>query len=118
LLRKTEFLELCEEAFALDPTEEGKRFYKLFKVKNAQGYKVVNVLEVLSVLILLADFGQTNEKDLMHNAEMIEHKINLMLILFDLRDSAQVNVVEVMIMSRTVIQGFHKVYPNIKFFQN
>ena len=52
----------------------------------------------------------------MHNAEMIEHKINLMLILFDLRDSAHVNVVEVMIMSRTVIQGFSKVYPNIKFF--
>jgi hypothetical protein len=54
----------------------------------------------------------------MHNAEMIEHKINLMLILFDLRDSAQVNVVEVMIMSRTVMQGFSKVYPNIKFFSN
>ena len=109
---------MVEDAFGLDPTDEGKRFYKLFKVKNAQGYKVVNVLEVLCVLILLADFGQTNEKDLMHNAEMIEHKINLMLILFDLRDSAQVNVVEVMIMSRTVMQGFSKVYPSIKFFSN
>jgi hypothetical protein len=52
----------------------------------------------------------------MHNAELIEHKINLMLILFDLRDSAQINVVEVMIMARTVMQGFSKLYPHLKFF--
>jgi len=54
----------------------------------------------------------------MHNAELIEHKLNLMLILFDLRDQAKINVVEVMIMSRTVMQGFSKLYTNIKFFQN
>lgn len=79
---------MVQEALNLDPVDEGKRFYKLFRVRNSQGFKVVNVLEILSVLILLADFGQSNEKDLMHNAELIEHKINLMLILFDLRDSA------------------------------
>ena len=118
LMRKKEFLEMAQEALNLDPADEGKRFYKLFRVRNAQGYKVVNVLEIISVLILLADFGQSNEKDLMHNAELIEHKINLMLILFDLRDSAKVNVVEVMIMARTVMQGFAKLYPHLKFFQN
>ena len=64
---------------------------------------MVNVLEVLSVMVLLSEFGQSNEKDLMHNAELIEHKLNLMLILFDLRDQAKINVVEVMIMSRTVM---------------
>ena len=80
----------------------------MFKVRNPQGRKVVNVLEILSVLILHSEFGQTNEKDLMHNSELIEHKMNLMLILFDLRDNAKINVVEVMIMARTVMQGFAK----------
>ena len=89
--------------FDLDPQDEGKRLYKLFKVKNPQGYKVVNVLEILSILIMLSNFGQYNEKDLLHNSELIEHKINLMLILFDLRDSGKVNVVEIMIMARTVL---------------
>ena len=117
-LRKDQFLELASQQFGLEAADEGKRLYKLFKRKNLQGTKVVNVLELMAVLVLHSDFGQTNEKDLMHNAELIEHKMNLMLILFDLRDSAKVNVVEVMIMARTVMQGFAKLYPSVKFFQN
>ena len=103
ILKKQQFLEMCQKEFGLDSTDEGKRLYKMFKVRNPQGRKVVNVLEILSVLILHSEFGQTNEKDLMHNSELIEHKMNLMLILFDLRDSAKINVVEVMIMARTVM---------------
>lgn len=44
--------------------------------------------------------------------------MNLLLILFDLRGSNKMNVIEIMIMARTVFQGFSKVYPGIKFFQN
>ena len=55
---------------------------------------------------------------MVHNSELIEHKINLMMILFDLREENKVNVVEVMLLARTVLQGFSKVYPNVKFFQN
>lgn len=55
---------------------------------------------------------------MLHNAELIEHKMNLMLILFDFRDESKANVVEVMIMARTVMQGFSKLYPNVKFFKN
>ena len=108
---------MCHKEFGLDASDEGKRLYKMFQVKNPQGKKVVNVLEILAVLILHSDFGQTNEKDLLHNSELIEHKMNLMLILFDLRDTAKVNVVEVMIMCRTVMQGFAKMYPTVKFFK-
>lgn len=79
---------------------------------------MVNALEIISILILLSNFGQYNEKDPIHNSELVEHKMNLMLILFDLRDSNKVNVVEVMIMARTVMQGFAKMYPGVKFFQN
>lgn len=61
------------------------------------------MLEVLSVIVLLANFGQSNDKDMIHNSELIEHKINLMLILFDLRDECKMNVVEVMLLSRTVL---------------
>ena len=70
----------------MDPTDEGKKLYKMFKVKNPQGNKVVNLLEVMSTIILLSNFGQSNEQDLLHNSELIEHKINLMLILFDFRE--------------------------------
>ena len=118
LMRKKQFLELAEQVFGLPPQDDGKRLYKLFKVKNPQGQKVINVLEIISVLIMLANFGQHNENDLMHNSELIEHKINLLLVLFDLRESSKMNVVEIMVMARTVMQGFAKLYPSIKFFQN
>jgi len=103
LVTKKEFLVIAEDVFKLDPAEEGKKLYKLFKVKNSQGVKVVNMLELLSVIVLLTNFGQSNERDLMHNSELIEHKINLMLILFDLRNEQKVNVVEIMLMARTVL---------------
>ena len=80
---------------------------------------MVNALEVISILILLAKFGdqdQSNDPD--QASELIEHKINLLLILFDMRDSGKVNVVEIMIMARTTMQGFAKMYPKISFFQN
>jgi hypothetical protein len=118
LMKKKEFLAMVHEVFGLEPAEDGKKLYKMFRVRNPQGVKVVNVLEVLSTLILNADFGHTNEKDLLHNAELIEHKMNLILILFDFRESARVNVVEVMIMARTIMQGFAKLYPQVKFFSN
>ena len=118
LLRKKEFLNLAEQVFGLSPAEDGKRLFKLFKVKNQQDEKVINVLEIVSVLILLSQFGQYNENDLMFNSELVEHKINLLLVLFDLRESNKMNVVEIMVMARTVMQGFSKLYPNVKFFQN
>jgi len=118
LLKKKEFLVLATDIFKLDPQDEGKKLWKLFKVKNKQGVKVINILEVICVLILLANFGQSNERDLMHNSELIEHKINMLLILFDLRSECKANVVEIMLMSRTVLQGFSKLYPNVKFFQH
>jgi len=52
---------------------------------NGKRAKLINALEFLTALILLADFGESSSSDLLHNAELIEHKINLMLILFDLR---------------------------------
>lgn len=61
LLKKKEFLALAQSVFGLDPADEGKKLYKMFKVRNPQGSKMVNVLELISVMILHADFGHTNE---------------------------------------------------------
>ena len=74
------------------------------KVKNPRREKVINVLELMAVLILLSDFGQVNfyKDNLIHNSELVEHKINLLLILFDLRSTNKMNVVEIMIMARNV----------------
>lgn len=44
--------------------------------------------------------------------------MNLLLILFDMRESSKANVVEIMIMARTVMQGFSRLYPTVKIFSN
>ena len=80
--------------------------------------KLINSLEFLTALILLADFGESSNSDLQHNAELIEHKINLMLILFDLRQQSKINIAEVIIMLRTSLQALSKVYPTVGFFKN
>lgn len=80
--------------------------------------KMINALEFLTALILLADFGESSQDDLQHNAELIEHKINLMLILFDLRKNSKMNIAEVIIMLRTSLQALSKVYPSVSFFKN
>jgi hypothetical protein len=75
-------------------------------------------LELIAVLILLADFGQNNlnNENYLFNADHIEHKINLLLILFDLRGNGKINIVEVMMMIQTVIFAASKVFPKAKFF--
>ena len=80
--------------------------------------KLVNSLEFLTALILLADFGESSSSDLQHNAELIEHKVNLMLILFDLRHQSKINIAEVIIMLRTSLQALSKVFPSVSFFKN
>lgn len=71
------------------------------------------------VIILLANFGDSiGSEDVMKNSEVIEHKINIMLVLFDLRDECKINVVEVMLMAKTVLQGFNKVFPEVNLFKN
>ena len=80
--------------------------------------KVLNVLEFMSALILLADFGESSGDDLQHNAELIEHKINLLLLLFDLRKQTSMNISEVIIMLRTAMQSQSKVFPSVLFFRS
>lgn len=38
--------------FGLDPLDEGKKLYKMLKVKNSQGKKWINVQELLGVLLI------------------------------------------------------------------
>ena len=79
--------------------------------------KVMNVLEFISAIILLADFGESSSLDLQHNAELIEHKINLMLLLFDIRKLGEVNIAEIIIMLKTALQALSRVFP-VQFFKN
>ena len=45
----------------------------------------MNILEFLAGLVLLSQLGTSSQTDLLHNSQLVEHKINLMLLLFDLR---------------------------------
>jgi hypothetical protein len=56
-------LEFANQYFKLDPNDYGLKLYKLLKVKNTQEQSVVNILELMAILILLADFGQNNLND-------------------------------------------------------
>ena len=85
---------------------------------SGQHRKVVNVLEFLASLILLVTFGDNSPNDLHHNAELIEHKINLLLLLFDLRKSGSMNISEVIIMLRTALLSLSKVFPSTQLFKS
>jgi hypothetical protein len=49
---------------------------------------------------------------------MIEHKINLMLLLFDLRKSGSMNISEIIIMLRTALLSLSKVFPSTQLFKS
>ena len=93
-VNKKQFILLCEKHLKMDHSG-GDSFdlvsiFDIFAVRPPQPMqgkqqKMVNTLEFLTALILLADFGESSSEDLQHNAELIEHKINLMLIMFDFR---------------------------------
>ena len=68
-------LEAIFDIFAVRPPQ----------IMAGKPQRMLNCLEFLTALILLADFGESCNDDLQHNAELIEHKVNLMIILFDLR---------------------------------
>ncbi len=72
----------------------------------------------MAVLILLADFRQNNlnYENYLFNADHIEHKVNLLLILFDLRGNGKINIVEVMMMMQSLFYASSKVFPKAKLF--
>lgn len=79
---------------------------------SGQTRKIVNMLEVLSSLILLASFRGSNELDASCNVEQVEHKINLLLLLFDLRNEGTMNISEIIIMLRTSVLALAKLFPS------
>jgi hypothetical protein len=62
--------------------------------------------------------GNIKNENFLFNADHIEHKVNLLLILFDLRGNGKINIVEVMMMIQTLFCASSKVFPKAKFFQN
>jgi hypothetical protein len=66
----------------------------------------------------MADFGNTSQTDLIYNSELIEHKINLLLLLFDLRGKNSMNISEIIMMLQTAIQSLQKVFSQTVLFKN
>ena len=67
--------------------------------------KLVNVLEIYCALILLAKFGNSENEDLQLNADLIEHKINLLILLFTFSGQRTLNITEITIMGKTAINS-------------
>lgn len=85
---------------------------------SGQHRKVINVLEFLTCLIMLVTFGENSTSDLQQNAEMIEHKINILLLLFDLGKTGSMNISEIIIMLRTALLSLSKAFPSNQLFKS
>lgn len=119
-----------------------KQLFRIFKKENENmGYKVVNMLEVFTALILLADFSQSGEvkateeeaklglnadtsvthasaaEKLQARADMIEHKVNLLVLLFTFRGDSSLNISEIIIMGKTAINALARVFPSVQLFK-
>ena len=90
----------------------------MFRVVITGEQQVVNVLEFMTAIVLLAQLGESSPSDLVHNSELVEHKINLMLLLFDFREKNEINISEVIIMLTTAIHAMLKIYPETVLFKN
>jgi len=115
ILDKNQFEQLMQRHFSIsESSTEAEGIFKIFKVSTRssrnQERLVVNVLEFFCILVLMADFGNTSQTDLIYNSELIEHKINLLLLLFDLRGKNAMNISEIILMLQTAIQSLQKMF--------
>ena len=123
-VNQAQFVKLIQTYVNLEiDSSDIDSIFRIFAVSPIQAMggpnsKVVNILEFISAIILMADFGDTSNDDLQYNAELIEHKINLMLLLFDLRNTNKMNISEVIIMLKTSLQALSKLFPTVSFFRN
>lgn len=90
-------------------------------------HQVINIYEFFSALILIADFSQQDSSNrekahqqtadsLYYNAELLEHKINLILLLFDLRKKSSMNISEIIVMMQTCFGAVSKLTPGGHLF--
>jgi hypothetical protein len=76
---------------------------QVFKTSNHK----INGLEFLASVIILCTFS--GGSNFVINSETIEHKLNLILILFDFRDTNKITLEEIIIMSQTALTSVNKV---------
>ena len=86
------------------------------------------MLEVFTALILLTDFSvQQDMKEatpltaadrLQSKADMIEHKVNLLILLFSFRETQTLNISEIIIMAKTCFLSLKKIFPGTRLFKN
>ncbi len=88
------------------------------------------MLEVFTALILLTDFSvQQDMKEskstpltaaerLQSKADMIEHKVNLLILLFSFRETQTLNISEIIIMAKTCFLSLKKIFPATRLFKN
>ena len=114
-------MKFTAKYFGLTEEEDQKKFFRIFKIQNEQqgnGIKVVNTLEVFATLIIFAKFGEPEYENLQLNIDLIEHKINLMILLFTFRDQNSLNISEIIIMAKTAMNALSRVFPSIPLFKS
>jgi hypothetical protein len=139
--------------------ELAKTLFRIFKKENeSHRFKVVNMLEVFTALILLADFSShtsatasafdsaqsplrpqlasatplTSSERLQAQADLIEHKVNLLILLFSFRGGSSslsnpsssspqpqpaLNIAEIMILAKTAVHSLERVFPEVPLFK-
>ncbi|CDW72382.1 UNKNOWN [Stylonychia lemnae] len=119
LLNKKQYLKFAAKHYTLTEEYLIKEIFSIFKVKNeAHNINVINMLEVFTALTILADFGCNGLENIASNSDQIEHKINLLILLFTFREQQSLNISEVIIMAKTCLSCMNKMYPEAEVFKN
>lgn len=75
----------------------------------------VNGLEFLSAIIMLAKFDSFEGFEV--NSQTIDHKLNLLLVLYDFREDGKMNLSEILIMVQNALDAVLKVFPESTILQ-
>jgi hypothetical protein len=51
------------------------------------------------------------------HADEIEHKVNLMVLLFTFRDNQTLNISEIIIMGKTALSALNRIFPHSALFK-
>ncbi len=78
------------------------------------------MLQVFTAIIILADFGEEVEGkiNVQLNCDLIEHKLNLMILLFTFREQNSLTISEIIIMSKTLFSTMHRLFPEAEVFSH
>jgi hypothetical protein len=87
------------------------------KASNFQQANFLNINQEFEFRIDDQSIEIAAEKTQSQN-DLIEHKVNLLILLFSFRENQTLNISEIIIMAKTALRSLQRVFPAAHFFKN